>query len=162
MKISLIVATDLNGVIGRDNTIPWHLPEDLKHFKATTMGHPIVMGRKTFESIGKPLPGRTNIVISRNADFQAEGVLIAHSFDEALKKAGEVPEIFIIGGAALYAEALPHTQVVHQTLVEDEFEGDVYFPEKNLEKDFVKTSDSGALTSEKTGIEYRFLVWERK
>lgn len=161
MKIALIVATDLNGLIGRGNDLPWHLPEDLKNFKAITMGHPILMGRNTFESIGKPLPGRTNIVITRNADFKAEGVTVVHSLEEALG-AANAETIFVIGGSSIYAEALPRAAVIYQTLVDDEFEGDVYFPEKNLEKAFVKSSDSGALTSEKTGIGYRFLVWNRK
>jgi dihydrofolate reductase len=133
--IAIIVAVALNGVIGRNNTLPWRLPADLKHFKATTLGKPVVMGRKTFESLGKPLPGRTNIVITRDPQFAADGAVIAHSLDEGLRIADEVAlrdgavEIMVIGGAQIYAEALPLAQVLYYTRVLLEVEGDAWFPE---------------------------------
>ena len=133
--VAIIVAVARNGVIGRDNTLPWRLPADLKHFKATTLGKPIVMGRKTFESLGKPLPGRTNIVITRAANFTADGAVVVHSLDEALRVADEVAkrdgaaEIMVIGGAQIYKEALPLTQVVYYTRVDLEVDGDAFFQE---------------------------------
>jgi dihydrofolate reductase len=133
--IALIVAVASNGVIGRDNTLPWRLPADLKHFKATTFGKPVVMGRKTFESLGKPLPGRTNIVITRDESFSADGAVIVHSIDEALRVADEVAtrdgaaEIMVIGGAQIYKEALPRARTLYYTKVELDVEGDAFFPE---------------------------------
>jgi dihydrofolate reductase len=131
--IALIVAVASNGVIGRDNTLPWRLPGDLRHFKATTLGKPIVMGRKTFESLGKPLPGRTNIVITRAAQFAAEGAVVVHSLEAALQAADAVAqrdgagEIMVIGGAEIYRQALPLAQVLYYTRVELEAEGDAHF-----------------------------------
>ena len=126
--ISLIVAMDRNRLIGRGNALPWHLPADLAHFKSITMGKPIVMGRKTYESIGRPLPGRHNIVISRNPDFSAPGCTVVASVDAALAAAGDVPEIMVIGGAQLYAELLPRAQRIYLTRVDAVFEGDAWFP----------------------------------
>jgi dihydrofolate reductase len=126
--ISLIVAMDRNRLIGRGNALPWHLPADLAHFKSITMGKPIVMGRKTYESIGRPLPGRHNIVVSRNPDFSAPGCTVVASVDAALAAAGRVPEIMVIGGAQLYAEMLPRAQRIYLTRVEAAFEGDAWFP----------------------------------
>lgn len=139
MKISLIVAASENGVIGRDNQLPWRLPTDLKRFKRLTMGKPMVMGRKTYLSIGKPLPGRANIVMTRDRVFAAEGVLTAHSLDEALELAEAwarencaedqlVDEIAVIGGAELYRLTLPLASVIHMTVVHDEMQGDAFFP----------------------------------
>lgn len=131
--IAIIVAVARNGVIGRDNTLPWRLPADLKHFKATTLGKPIVMGRKTFESLGKPLPGRTNIVITRAENFSAEGAVIVHSLDDALQAADAVAvrdgaaEIMVIGGAQIYKEALPLAQVLYYTRVDLDVDGDAFF-----------------------------------
>ena len=113
MKISLICAMATNGVIGRNNGLPWHLPEDLRYFKATTMGHAIIMGRKTWESIGRPLPGRTSIVVTGNPSYQADGAKVVHSVEQAVQLAQALAEIdgsseaFVIGGAALYAAAMP-------------------------------------------------------
>src|SRR5690242_6914236 len=110
MKISLVVAMSENRVIGVDNHLPWHIPEDLKRFKKITSGHPIIMGRKTFESIGKPLPNRTNIIISRNKDYRAEGTITCHSLADAIHWASQAPgneEIFIIGGGEIFQQALP-------------------------------------------------------
>jgi dihydrofolate reductase len=128
MTITLIVAVADNGVIGRDNELPWHLPEDLKRFKRLTMGKPIVMGRKTFESIGKPLPGRVNIVVTRDPGYRREGVIVTHDVDSALRAAGEVPEIMVIGGAELFRSLLPRAGRVHLTRVHGNIEGDVMWP----------------------------------
>jgi dihydrofolate reductase len=130
--LSIIVAFAENGVIGNGNALPWHLPEDLRHFKRVTMGKPIVMGRRTFESIGKPLPGRTNIVITRNASFRAEGVEVATSVDAALAlaqhKAGTDDEVVVIGGAEIYAATLPFADVLYATEVHASVEGDALLP----------------------------------
>jgi dihydrofolate reductase len=129
MKLSIIVAAAANGVIGRDNQLPWHLPADLRHFKQTTMGKPILMGRKTWESIGRPLPGRTNIVITRDSDYSAAGCVVVNSIDEALTAAGSQDEIMVIGGAELYRQVLPRTDSVYLTRIHEDFEGDTVFPE---------------------------------
>lgn len=127
--ISIIVAQAENGVIGSDNRLPWHLPDDLKRFKALSLGKPIVMGRRTFESIGRPLPGRTNIVVSRQPGLAIEGTVVAQSLDAALAAAGTVPEVVIIGGAEIFRQALPRTDVIHLTRVHARIAGDVVFPD---------------------------------
>jgi dihydrofolate reductase len=126
--LSLVVAVAENDVIGRDNALPWHLPADLKHFKAVTMGKPIVMGRKTYESIGRPLPGRLNIVISRNRALDLPGVVVAASFEEALAHAGDVPEVAVIGGAELFRSALPLARRIYFTRVHGIVSGETKFP----------------------------------
>ena len=126
--ISIIVAAAENGAIGGDNRLPWHLPDDLKRFKALSLGKPIVMGRRTFDSIGRPLPGRTNIVVSRQAGLAIEGVVVAPSLDAALAAAGSVPEIVVIGGAQIFEQALPRTDTIHLTRVHAHIPGDVFFP----------------------------------
>ena len=126
--LSLVVAVSENDVIGRDNALPWHLPADLKHFKAITMGKPIVMGRKTWESIGRPLPGRLNIVITRNRALEIPGVAVVGSFEEALARAGDVPEVAVIGGAELFRSALPLASRVYFTRVHGTVEGEIKFP----------------------------------
>jgi dihydrofolate reductase len=127
MKISIIAAMSFDRLIGNKNQLPWHLPADLKHFKAITLGKPIIMGRKTFESIGKALPGRTNIVISRDHRFTATGCIVAHSLEAALQQAS-FDEIMIIGGATLYEYALPLADTLYLTIVNGHFVGDCYFP----------------------------------
>lgn len=127
--ISLVAAMAKNRVIGKNNQMPWHLPTDLKHFKSVTMGKPIIMGRKTYLSIGRPLPGRLNIVISRNADYQVEGCSTATSFDEALIQAGDVDEVMVIGGGFLYSQVLSQANKLYLTLIDLAVEGDTYFPE---------------------------------
>ncbi|NNJ94224.1 MAG: type 3 dihydrofolate reductase [Halobacteria archaeon] len=129
MKISIIVAMADNRVIGHDNHLPWHLPADLKHFKATTMGKPIIMGRKTWESIGRPLPGRTNIVVTRDARYTADGCVVVHSVDAALQACSADEEVMVIGGAEFYRQVLPHASTLYLTLVHDRFDGDAFFPE---------------------------------
>ena len=130
MKISIIVAMASNRVIGLNNKMPWHLSADLKKFKKITMGSPVLMGRKTYESIGKPLPGRTNIIISRNPGYQQGGCLVINDLKTALKKACEsAEEVFIIGGSELYKTMLPMADAIYLTLINREFQGDTFFPE---------------------------------
>lgn len=130
MKIAMIAALSSNRVIGRDNALPWHLPEDLRYFKRVTMGKPLLMGRKTFESIGRPLPGRTNIVLSRQPDFQVPGVVAARDPQQALAVARQqqADELMVIGGEAIYRAMLPLAQRLYLTLVHAEVEGDAWFP----------------------------------
>jgi dihydrofolate reductase len=130
--LSIIVAVAANGVIGRNNALPWHIPEDLKWFKRTTLGKPVVMGRKTWESIGRPLPGRPNIVVTRRTDWQAAGAHAVHSLPQAVALAAslapEVAEIMVIGGAALFAEALVSAARLYLTEIKRDYEGDTTFP----------------------------------
>ena len=128
MTISIIVAVDRNRLIGRDNRLPWHLSADLKRFKRITMGKPIIMGRRTHESIGKPLPGRTNIVVSANPAYQAPGCVVAQSLSAAIDAAGDADEIMIVGGARLYEQAMPLADRIYLTEVEASFTGDTWFP----------------------------------
>ena len=128
MRRALVVAMSRNGVIGRDNRLPWRLPADLAFFKRVTIGHPVIMGRKTYESIGKPLPGRPNIVVSTKPGYQAPGCSVAHSMQDAYSQAGDAEEVAIIGGSAIFAEALPTADVIYLTEVDAEVEGDVFFP----------------------------------
>lgn len=131
--VALVWAMARNGVIGRDNALPWRLPADLQHFKALTTGHPVLMGRKTFESLRRPLPNRTNIIVTRDRDYAPAGVRVAHSLPEALAIAAEdLPsdrQIFVIGGETLYTQMLPHSERLYVTLVDADFEGDARFPE---------------------------------
>ena len=130
MRKSIIVAMDLNNGIGYQNRLPWRLPADLRLMKQTTMGHHLIMGRKTYESIGKPLPGRTSIIVTRSASYQAEGCLVAHSVPEALSLAesrGE-DEVFFFGGSQIYVEGFPYTDRIYLTHIQSEFKVDAYFP----------------------------------
>lgn len=131
MKIAAIVATDLKNGIGKDNQLLWHLPADLKFFKKSTMGCPIVMGRKTYDSIGRLLPGRKNVIITRNTSYQLEGATIVHSLESALKVLKNEEKIFIIGGAEIYRESLPEVTEIYRTLVKHEFVADTFFPRIN-------------------------------
>ena len=133
-RICLIAAIAANRVIGRNNALPWRLPADLKRFKALTMGHPVVMGRKTYASIGRPLPGRRNLVITRNRGYGAPGCEIVHSLDAAIAACRGAQEIFIIGGAELYRESLPLAHSLEFTEIHAEFEGDATFPQFPLEQ----------------------------
>lgn len=159
MKISLIAAISTNKVIGRDNKIPWHISEDFKRFKALTMGHPIIMGRKTFESIGKPLPGRTSIVITRDESFSPEGVEVVYSIGEALKIAKKKEgseEIFIIGGGQIYSQSMNLADKLYLTVVEQEIEGDTYFPDYSEFKRVTFKQEG-----ESKGLKYKFLDLEK-
>ena len=127
--VSIIVAMAKNRVIGKDNDMPWHLPADLQHFRKVTTGKPIIMGRKTYESIGRPLPKRHNIIISRNCDYKVEGCDVVGSLDEAVKIAGDVEELFIIGGGFLYDETIDQADKLYLTFIDLEVEGDTFFPE---------------------------------
>lgn len=127
--ISGIVAVSENQVIGKDNQLPWHLPADLQHFKTITMGRPILMGRKTYESIGKPLPGRCNVIITSDESYQAPGCVIANSIATAFDAVSYSEEVFVIGGAGLFQQVLPQIQRLYLTLIHHQFEGDTFFPE---------------------------------
>lgn len=162
MKISLIVAMSANCVIGRDNKMPWHLSADLKRFRAITMNAPILMGRKTFESIGKPLDGRTNMILSKNLDYQSEGCLVFYSLDTALNAArnyGE--ELFIIGGATLYKMALPLAQRLYLTDIEAEFGGDTFFPDMDF-NEWNEIACERITDDVSVDFNYRFLILEKK
>jgi len=134
MRISAIVAMSENRVIGKDNQLPWRLRADLQRVKRLTMGKPIIMGRKTHESIGRVLPGRKNIILTRKSDFFVPDAVVVHSLEEALNAAGEAEEIFIFGGAELYREFWPRLQRIYMTLVHINIEGDAFFPELNKER----------------------------
>jgi dihydrofolate reductase len=125
----MIVAVANNGVIGVNNTLPWHLPEDLKRFRALTMGHHIIMGRKTYESLGRLLPGRTTVIVTRNLNYQVDGAVVVHSLDDAMRFCKQDEELFLIGGAQLYQDGLPHVQKLYITRVDIEVEGDAFLPE---------------------------------
>lgn len=158
-NLTIVVATDLNNGIGINNTLPWRLPEDLAHFKRTTSGHAILMGRKTFESIGRPLPNRRNIVITRNADWKHEGVETAASLQAAAALAGTDPA-FVIGGAQVYAEALPLVNRLVVTRIEQAFDCDAFFPA--LDPQVWKETAREAHRSETSGLDYAFVTYERR
>jgi len=158
--ISLIAAMAKNRVIGINNKMPWHLPADLRHFKALTVGKPIIMGRKTWESLPGLLPDRPHIVVTRDADYQAEGCQVVHSIDEALTAAGDVPEVMIVGGADFYSAMLPQADRLYLTLVETTVEGDAFFPDyRPAEWQLVAQEEHAA--DEKNPFPYRFLTLER-
>ncbi len=165
MLLSLIVAAAENGVIGRNNALPWHLAEDLKHFKRLTMGKPILMGRKTFESIGRPLPGRTNIVITRNRDYQPDGVRVVDSLSAALDLAEAIAlidgadELMVIGGAQIYAEALPVAQRLYLTRVHAAVEGDAVLPQIDWSR-WREVSRERCTAEPPNPYDYSFLVYE--
>lgn len=165
-RLALIVAVADNGVIGRDNSLPWHLPEDLRYFKRVTMGKPIVMGRKTFESIGQALPGRTNIVISRNRQFAPAGALLAASLEEALALAGQladeqgVEEAVVIGGAQIYALALPRADRLYVTRVHAAPEGDTLLPPVDWAH-WTETSCERNPASNGKPYDFSFVVYDR-
>ena len=162
MKISLIVAMSENRVIGRDNKMPWHLSADLKRFRAITMNSPILMGRKTFESIGKPLDGRTNLILSKNTNYQPQGCLVFQSLESALNEAEKYgEELFIIGGATLYEIALPLAKRLYLTDIQAEFEGDTFFPEFDM-NDWDEIACEQIENDEKVDFSYRFLTLEKK
>lgn len=157
--ISLIVAYDENRVMGYNNKMPWHLPGDLAYFKKTTMGKPMIMGRKTFESIGKALPGRTNIVVTRDPNYQAEGIVVVHSFDDALEMAKkEEKEIMVIGGEQIFRLALPIADVLYVTKIQHNFQGDTFFPEFSIE--WKKVSESEEHETQ-DGIKFSYLIYQR-
>lgn len=155
--ISLIVAHDLNRVIGYENEMPWHLPSELQYFKKMTMGKPMIMGRKTFESIGRPLPGRRNIVITRNTNYSADGIEVVGSLDEALKLVQDVPEIMIIGGAQIFEQAMAIADKLYITLINHEFNGDTYFPQY---EEWQLTSSSEPINTD-NGYTFQYCIFEK-
>lgn len=157
--ISLIVAMDKNRLIGDNNKLPWNLPLDLAYFKKVTMGSTIIMGRKTFESIGRPLPERQNVIITRNKDYFKEGCQVCHSIEEALAF-GINDEAFIIGGAEVYSKFLPYVDKLYITLIEENFTGDTYFPQIESDK-WVLTSKMKGERNEKNPYNYYFLIYKK-
>lgn len=160
MTVSLICAVSENGVIGRDNTLPWHLPADLKHFRKLTMGHPIIMGRKTHQSIGRALPGRTNIVITRQEDFRSNDCLIVHSLSEALTTCQKEEEVFVIGGASVYREAFEQAHRLFLTKIHENFEGDTFLPTVD-ERIWRLTHREDFEADDKNPFAYSFLTLEK-
>jgi dihydrofolate reductase len=159
--ISIIAAHDDRLGIGKDNKLPWYIPEDLRRFKRLTLDHPVIMGRKTFESIGKPLPERTNIIITRNANYQANGCIICTSLEQAIQKATEIDqnEIFIIGGASVYKQALPFAGKLYITKVNGVYDCDTFFPNYEKRK-FIKIKRSKK--KQKGNYIYRFILIQTK
>ena len=166
IPLAMIAALAEQHVIGRDNIMPWHLPADLKHFKAMTLGKPIIMGRKTWDSLGRPLPGRLNLVVSRQPDLQLEGAETFTDLDSALTRAEQwareqgVDELMLIGGAQLYAQALPRAQRLYLTRIEASPEGDAFFPDYDQAE--WERVDSQAHPAEGDAPAYRFETWQRR
>ena len=159
--ISLVVAMDRNRLIGRDNGLPWHLSADLKHFKAVTLGKPVIMGRKTHESIGRPLPGRRNIVISRNPAYRAPGCEVFTGLDEALAALADAEEAAVIGGAEIFKQALPLADKMELTVIDETFEGDAWFPEYDEREWHFTAVETHRHEDERRSFTYRFLTLER-
>lgn len=160
MRISLIAALDRNRLIGSGGDLPWRLPADLRRFKQITLGKPIVMGRKTFASIGRPLPGRENLVVSRNPSFRAEGVRVFASVEQALAAANEADEVICIGGAALYESLLPRAERMYLTRIDHAFEGDVWFPAYDADL-WHEVSREEHAPDDRNPYPFAFLVLER-
>lgn len=160
MIISLISAMSQNRVIGKNGQLPWHLPADLKHFKEKTVGKPIIMGRKTFDSIKNPLPGRHNIVLTRDQRFEPLGCTIVSTVEKALEVAGDVEEIMIVGGETIYRLFLPKATRIYLTVIEQDFEGDTYFPEWGQHWKIVSVEKHEP--DEKNPYHYQFILLERK
>ena len=158
-RICLVAAVAANGIIGANGKMPWHLPEDLRHFRALTLGHPIIMGRRTWESIGKPLPGRKNIVVTRSAGYEAPGASVASSLDVALALCAGEPVVFVIGGGELYREALPLAQGLVLTEIQRDYEGDTRFPDWDRApwRETQRKPQTGA-----GGLRFDFVLYERK
>ncbi len=157
-KLNLIAALGQDRVIGKNNELLWKIPDDLKRFKALTTGHPIIMGRKTFESIGRVLPGRTNIVITRNTELKIEGALICNSFEEAIRAASKIDsEIFIIGGAEIYRQAIDKADRLYLTVIDEKKDGDAFFPDYSK---FTKIVSEENKTTD-TGLRYQWFVLEK-
>ncbi len=165
LHLSILVAMAKNRVIGRNNRLPWHLPADLKHFKFLTMGQTIVMGRKTYESIGKPLPGRANVIITRQMDYEVPGAMVVNSLEDALLICEETStghsENFIIGGEKLYQQALKICQRMYITEIQRDFDGDVFFPEFDR-NEWEETQRDKHIAEDADNLEYHFVVLERK
>jgi len=161
MVVSIIAALAKNKVIGKDNKLPWNLPADMRRFKELTLGKPVITGQKTFESIGKALPGRTNIVLTRDKSFLAPGCIVAYSIEEALKASGDAPEVMVIGGGNVFSQFLPLTHKMYLTLIDEEFEGDAFFPEFDL-SDWQETERIENQPDKENPYKYTFITFERK
>ena len=167
MEVSLIWAMSRNRVIGKDNGLPWRLPKDMKHFMASTMGKPVIMGRKTFESMGSPLPGRANIVLTRDKNWSRENVEVVSTLGEAVELADEIAheagqgEVFVIGGSSVYAKALPVATRLYVTLIESDIEGDVYFPEFDW-GDWVESQKTVHVQDERHAYDFTISEFIRK
>lgn len=161
MTVTIVVAIGENNAIGKDNQLLWYLPKDLRHFKTITNGHTVIMGRKTFESVGKPLPNRRNLIITRNKELLIEGAEVLHTIEEALALCKEDGEVFIIGGAEIYKMAMKHTDKIYLTVVHENFEADAFFPEidKNI---WMETASEKHLPDEKNNLSFTFSTLERK
>jgi len=161
--LSAVVAMSDNRVIGRDNQLPWHLPADLQHFKAITTGHPILMGRKTYESIGKPLPNRTNLILTRDQAFIVPGAIVIGSLEAALEECNKLaaPELFVIGGAQIYAQLLPRINRIYLTLVHATIQGDTYFPALSSD-DWEELSREHHEPDAKNAYAYSFILFQRR
>ncbi|HUP49063.1 MAG TPA: dihydrofolate reductase [Thermoanaerobaculia bacterium] len=164
MTVSIIAILSANDVIGLDNRLPWHMPADLKRFKSLTMGHHVIMGRKTFQSMGKPLPGRITAVVTRDAGFSPEGVAVARSVEEAISKAEAAgdEEIFIAGGAEIFAQTLHRADRMYLTRIHSEFEGDTFFPEFDDVAEWKLVDAEHLESDEKNAWPYSFLTYERE
>ena len=160
-KISIIVAIGNNRVIGINNKLPWNLPADMEHFRQLTAGKPVIMGQKTFESIGKPLPDRTNIILSRDNNFKPQGCIVVHSIKEALNAANGAEEVMIAGGVSIYSQFLPLADRMYLTLIEGNFEGDAYFPEFNRD-DWNEVERIENEPDKDNPYKYTFITLERK
>jgi dihydrofolate reductase len=161
MRLSIIVAMDDNQLIGQDNALPWHLPADLGYFKRTTTGKTVLMGRKTYESIGRPLPSRRNVIISRNTDFRAEGCEVVSSIDQALELSRHDDEVMVMGGASFYEQMLPNVDRLYITQIEGTHEGDAYFPVFNR-ADFSESFRESHQPDDKNKHTYHFTILDRK
>ena len=159
-RVSLLVAMARNRVIGRDNRIPWHLPADLKRFKALTMGHHIVMGRKTWQSINRLLPGRTSVIVTRDAQFRVAGAKIARSIEDALQQCGDDSEIFVIGGEQIFRAALPYAQRLYLSAIDADIAGDTYMPPIDL-SEWQLTHEEEHAADPPSNLPWRFLVYDR-
>lgn len=160
-KISLIAAMADNRVIGKDNDMPWHMPADLKHFKQVTLGKPVVMGRRTFESIGRPLPGRKNVVITRNQDWQHTGVEVVNSPSDALALLANEPEVMVIGGGNIYQQFLPMASFLYLTFIDLQVEGDTQFPDWQTVGEWQEIETVKHLKDEKNANDYQFVTLQK-
>ncbi len=169
VRLSILAAVARNGVIGKCNALPWYLPEDLKHFKSLTMGHTIIMGRKTYASIGRVLPGRTNVIVSSQTDLRIPDAIVVHTLEDALQQRApdtlskQQRELFIIGGTRLYEQTLGLVQRLYLTEIQRDFDGDAFFPEFDR-REWLEVSRERHMSNGKTGmpLEYHFVILDRK
>jgi dihydrofolate reductase len=157
-SLSLIVAIAKNRVIGVNNTLPWHLPEDLKRFRALTTGHHIIMGRKTYDSLGRLLPGRTTVIVTRNHDYKVEGAIVVHSLESAIAACGEDNEAFLIGGAELYKDGLKLANKLYITEIDAEYEGDAFFPEFDMSEWKVAERE---IHQTQSSLKFNYITYQR-